>query len=111
MITRPLIAAARPGTRACQNGTGHRRDSCGPAAISRESDRHVFVVLADWADWAEGPYRITGRALALIEEGDPDARTRKCIVEALRRLWDAGEDRPVLDGELVESCSRELESV
>ncbi len=77
----------------------------GPASIRRESDRHAFVVMADWA---EGPYRITGQALALIEEGGPDARTRDCIVEALRRQWDAGEDRPVVDGELVESCSREL---
>ena len=53
-----------------------------PAAIRRESDRHVFVVRADWA---EGPYRITGQALALIEDGGPDERTRDRIVEALRR--------------------------
>ena len=28
MIGRPPVAAAKPGTRACRNGTGHRRDSC-----------------------------------------------------------------------------------
>lgn len=72
-----------------------------PAAIRRESDRHVFVVRADWA---EGPYRITGQALALIGEGGPDARTRDCIVEGLQRQWDAGEDPPTVDEELVESC-------
>lgn len=79
----------------------------GPAAIGRESDRDVFVVRADWA---EGPYRITGPALALIEEGGPGARTRDCIVEGLQRQWDAGEDRPVVNSELVESCLRGLES-
>ncbi|MDE2764064.1 MAG: hypothetical protein OXQ94_15970 [Gemmatimonadota bacterium] len=79
----------------------------GAAAIRRESDRHAFVVRADWA---EGPYRITGQALALIGEAGPDARTRDCIVEALRDQWDAGVDRPVVDSELVESCSRALES-
>lgn len=91
---------------------GARRDQkCpvtgAPAAIGRESDRHVFVVRADWA---EGPYRITGQALALIGEGGPDARTRDCIVEGLQRQWDAGEDRPVVNSELVESCLRGLES-
>jgi len=30
VITRPPAAAAKPGTRACRNGTGHRRDSCRP---------------------------------------------------------------------------------
>ena len=79
----------------------------GPAAIARESDRHVFVVRADWA---EGLYRITGQALALIEEGSPGARTRDCIVEALRRQWEAGVDGPVVDSALVESCLRGLES-
>lgn len=78
-----------------------------PAAIRRESDRHVFVVMADWA---EGSYRITGQALALIEEAGPDARTRDRIVEALRHQWDGGVDRPVVDSELVGSCSRALES-
>ena len=73
----------------------------GPAAIRRESDRHVFVVTADWAD---GPYRITGQALAAIERRDPDARTRDHIVKALRRQWDAGVDPPTVDEDLVESC-------
>ena len=75
----------------------------GPAAIGRESDRHVFVVRADWA---EGTYRITGQALALIEEGSPGDRMRDCIVEALRRKWEAGVGRPVVDSALVETCSR-----
>ncbi len=81
--------------------------TAGPAAIRRESDRHVFVVMADWA---EGPYRITGQALALIGEAGPDARTSDRIVEALRRQWDSGVDRPLVDSELVESCSRAPES-
>lgn len=39
-----------------------------------------------------------------------DPRTRDRIVEALRRQWDIGVDRPVVDSELVESCSRAPES-
>ena len=72
----------------------------GPAAIRRENDRHVFVVTADWAD---GPYRITGQALAAIERRDPDGRTRDHIVRALRRQWDVGVDPPTVDEDLVES--------
>ncbi|MDE2873356.1 MAG: hypothetical protein OXQ94_16890 [Gemmatimonadota bacterium] len=30
VIRRPPVAAAKPGTRACRNGTGHRRNSCRP---------------------------------------------------------------------------------
>ena len=37
-------------------------------------------------------------------------RTRDCIAEALRQQWDAAMDRPVVDSELVESCSRALQS-
>ena len=73
-----------------------------PAAIRRESDRDVFVVMADGA---EGLYRITGQALALIKEGGPDAGTRDRIVEALRQQWDAGVDRPVVDSQLVDSLT------
>lgn len=73
----------------------------GPAAIRRESDRHVFVVEAEWAD---GPYRITGQALAFIKTLGPDPRTKNRIVEALRRQWDIGVDRPLVDHALVESC-------
>ena len=74
----------------------------GPASIRRESDRHAFVV---WADWAEGRhYRITGQAVAVIKTRGPDERTRDHVVEYLRQRWDAGADRPKVDSELVESC-------
>ncbi len=76
--------------------------TAGPATIAREGDRHVFSVEADWAD---GPYRITGQALALIGDLGPDDRARKRVVDALRREWDAGVDRPLVDEALVESCS------
>ena len=75
----------------------------GPAAIRREQDRHVFVVTADWAD---GPYRITGQALATLENMGLDARMTDHIVEALRRRWDAGVDLPTVNEKLVESCPR-----
>ena len=74
----------------------------GPAAIRRESDHHVFVVDADWAD---GPYRITGQALAFIKSLGSDPRTRNRIVGTLRQEWDAGVDLPLVDHDLVESCS------
>jgi len=74
----------------------------GPAAIRRERDHHVLVVKADWA---EGPYRITGQALAFIKTLGPDTRTRNCIVDTLRRQWDAGVDLPLIDHDLVELCS------
>ena len=35
VITRPLVAAAKPGTRACQNGTGHRQDPCRPPKLAQ----------------------------------------------------------------------------
>ncbi len=74
----------------------------GPASIRRESDRHAFVV---WADWAEGRhYRITGQAVAVIKTRGPDERTTDHVVEYLRQRWDAGADRPTVDSELVESC-------
>ena len=76
----------------------------GPAAIRRESDRHVFVVVAEWAE-ADGPYRITGQALAFIKNLGRDRRTGNNIVETLRQQWDAGVDRPLIDHALVESCS------
>lgn len=71
----------------------------GPAAIRRQSDHHVFVVEADWAD---GPYGITGQALAFIKTLGPDARTRNRIVDILRREWDAGVDLPLIDSDSVE---------
>ena len=74
----------------------------GLATIRRESDRHAFVVEAEWAD---DPYRITGQALAFIKTPGPDPRTKNRIQEALRRQWDAGVDRPLIDHALVESCS------
>ena len=76
--------------------------TAGPATIAREGDRHVFVVEADWAD---GPYRITGQALALIGDLGPDDGARNRVVESLRREWDAGVERPLVDEALVESCS------
>ena len=70
VIGRPRVAAAKPGTRACRNGTGHRRDSCFPARPASAGLADVVAELAGIGRRAEQrAAHAGGRALRPPGEG------------------------------------------